>query len=238
MRAWFSGLLDRFQAKFPPNRLVALAMVMLLPTVIVPAAGYFAVWVPQHFPGLPTFTAAQLTAYGVAGASAALLAGITAGYKWLDGWQKHEARSKGIGFYHEGFVDPRNLPNDRRWVGVNGDPTTTVAAGELDANGREREAQRKHEIALAVLKTADTPWIAQEALAELEGRNKPNPESPLGAVGDVQPPPPPSPVAEHRESPPAPSQPPTSLPGALGQPPGPPWPGGPTETPPRPENQA
>lgn len=83
-------LIDRFQAKFPPNRLVALAMGLLLPTVITPAAAFLAVWVPAHFPGLPTFTAGQLTAYGVLGGSAALLAGITAGYKYIDGWQKHE----------------------------------------------------------------------------------------------------------------------------------------------------
>lgn len=84
-------ILDSLQAKFPPNRLVALAMVTLLP-FIASGAGYLAVWVPAHFPGLPPFTAAQLTAFGVATVSGILLAGITAGYRWLDGWQKDEAR--------------------------------------------------------------------------------------------------------------------------------------------------
>lgn len=87
-----NALIDKFQAKFPPNRLVALALALLVPAVIVPAAGYVAVWVPAHFPGLPTYTAAQYTAFGITGATAALLAGVTAGYRWLDGWQKHEGR--------------------------------------------------------------------------------------------------------------------------------------------------
>jgi hypothetical protein len=87
-----NALIDRFQAKLPPNRLVALALAVLVPTLIAPAAGSLAVWVPAHFPGLPAFTSAQLTAYGVAGVWAALLAGATAGYKFIDGWQKHESR--------------------------------------------------------------------------------------------------------------------------------------------------
>ncbi len=84
-------ILDSLQAKFPPNRLVALAMVTLLP-FIASGAGYLAVWVPVHFPGLPPFTAAQLTAFGATTVGGILLAGITAGYKYIDGWQKDEAR--------------------------------------------------------------------------------------------------------------------------------------------------
>lgn len=87
-----NALIDKFQAKFPPNRLVALALAVLVPLAIVPAAGYIAVWVPAHLPGLPTFTAAQYTAFGVTGAGTALLAGATAAYKFIDGWQKHEGR--------------------------------------------------------------------------------------------------------------------------------------------------
>lgn len=87
-----NALIDKFQATWTPNRLVAAAMALLIPLAIAPAAGYVAVWIPQHFPGLPTFTTAQLTAFGIAGVSAALLAGVTAGYQWIDGWQKHENR--------------------------------------------------------------------------------------------------------------------------------------------------
>lgn len=94
MRAKFllaiSGLIDRFQAKFPPNRLTALAMLVLA----APAAalgGYIAVWVPKHFPGLPAFTPDQYTAFLITGAGAVVLAGIAAGYKFIDGCQKDEA---------------------------------------------------------------------------------------------------------------------------------------------------
>lgn len=85
-----NSIIDNLQAKFPPNRLVALAMALLIPTVITPAAAFVAVWAPTHLPGLPAFSTAQLTAFGIAGASAALLAATTAGYKWIDGWQRHE----------------------------------------------------------------------------------------------------------------------------------------------------
>lgn len=83
-------LIDSLQAKFPPNRAAAAAMVVLLP-FIATGAGFLAIWVPAHFPGLPVFTAAQLTAFGATAVGGILLAGITAGYQWLDGWQKHEA---------------------------------------------------------------------------------------------------------------------------------------------------
>lgn len=105
-----NNLIDRFQAKFPPNRLVALAMALLLPTVITPAAAFLAVWVPAHFPGLPTFSAEQLTAYGVLGGSAALLAGITAGYKFIDGWQKDEAGRRALQL---ALVESRTAAADR-----------------------------------------------------------------------------------------------------------------------------
>jgi hypothetical protein len=88
----FNALIDRFQAKFPPNRLAALAMGLLLPTVIVPASAFVTAWVPAHFPGLPAFTSGQLTLFALAGGAAAISAGITAGYKFIDGWQKDEDR--------------------------------------------------------------------------------------------------------------------------------------------------
>lgn len=88
-----SNLIDRFQAKFPANRLAALAMALLTPLVVTPAATYVAAWLPAHFPGLPTFTPTQLTVFAVTGGLAALVAGITAGYKFIDGWQDHEERT-------------------------------------------------------------------------------------------------------------------------------------------------
>jgi hypothetical protein len=76
-------IIDYFQAKFPPNRLVAL---LTAPVAAGVAAG--TAWVAQHFPGLPAFSNGELTAFALAGA----LALITAAYKWIDGWQKHEER--------------------------------------------------------------------------------------------------------------------------------------------------
>jgi hypothetical protein len=76
-------LIDKFQATFPPNRIVAL----LTPFA---AAGIAAgtAWVAQHFPGLPAFNATELTAFALAGVATV----IGLAYKWLDGWQAHEAR--------------------------------------------------------------------------------------------------------------------------------------------------
>lgn len=90
-----NNLIDKLQAKFAPNRLVALAMAILIPTVITPGAAFLAAWVPAHFPGLPAFTAGQLTAFAITGGGAALLAATTAGYQWIDGWQFDEARKHG-----------------------------------------------------------------------------------------------------------------------------------------------
>lgn len=85
-----NNLIDSFQAKFPPNRLVALAMAILLPVVITPAAGYVAAWATVNLPGVPGLGTAELIAVGGAAAAGTLLAGVSAGYKWLDGWQKDE----------------------------------------------------------------------------------------------------------------------------------------------------
>jgi hypothetical protein len=90
MRALLSSLVDRFQAKFPPNRLVALAMAVLA-TPLAALGGWAAVWVPLHFPGLPHFTGGQATAFLITIVGGGLLSLVVAGYKFLDGWQKHEA---------------------------------------------------------------------------------------------------------------------------------------------------
>lgn len=76
------SVINGLQAKFPPNRIVAL----LTPVVFVPVAAFVAAWVPKHFPGAPTFSADQLLASATTGAVSAL----AIAYKWIDGWQKHE----------------------------------------------------------------------------------------------------------------------------------------------------
>lgn len=72
-------LIDLLQAKFPANRIV----VLLTPLAFAPAAGYVTAYVAQHFPGLPQFSAAQITGLFVTGA----LIAFGKAYKWLDGWQ-------------------------------------------------------------------------------------------------------------------------------------------------------
>lgn len=76
-------VIDKLQETFPPNRIVA-----LLTPLAAAGAGAGTAWVAKHFPGLPAFDSAELTAFAGAGA----LAVITAAYKWLDGWQKAEER--------------------------------------------------------------------------------------------------------------------------------------------------
>lgn len=82
------------QKQFPVNRVV----VLLTPLVFVPVAGFVTAWVAQHFPGLPQFDAGQVTGFFVAGATAAL----TAAYRWLKGWEAHEAQ----------IADPKAHPLD------------------------------------------------------------------------------------------------------------------------------
>lgn len=81
MFSMISGLIDKLQAKFPPNRVVALLTPFVTAGV---AAG--AAWLSQHFPGLPQPDQATELGFAIAGASAV----IAAAYKWLDGWQKDE----------------------------------------------------------------------------------------------------------------------------------------------------
>jgi hypothetical protein len=71
------------QTKFPVNRVV-----VLLTPAFVALSGYAAAWTGEHFPGLPQFTSAQITGFMVAGAAA----GLTAAYRWLKGWEAHEAQ--------------------------------------------------------------------------------------------------------------------------------------------------
>lgn len=151
-----NSFIDRFQAKFPPNRLVALAMALLLPTVIAPGAAYVAAWVPAHFPGLPAFSAAQLTAFALAGASTALLAGVTAGYKYIDGWQKDE----------EGV---RKLER-------------------LGVEEAHRNRQQAYEVELALIKSADDPFNAKDAVDQYFGTAA-DEESPEAPEARVAPPP-------------------------------------------------
>jgi hypothetical protein len=76
-----NALIDKFQATFPPNRIV----ILLTPYVFVPTSAGIAGWITVHFPGLDVPQGAVL---GVMGAAA--LAALTLWYKWLDHWQVRE----------------------------------------------------------------------------------------------------------------------------------------------------
>lgn len=87
MKKALDKVLDYLQGVFPPNRVVALLTAPVAAGVAVGTA-----WVAQHFPGLPAFDSAQLTAFALAGAAAV----VTAAYKWIDGWQRHEERDAAV----------------------------------------------------------------------------------------------------------------------------------------------
>ena len=77
-------------------------LVVLLTPVFAGVSGWLVQWVGDHFPGAPSLDQGELTALFVAGAAAA----VSAAYKWLDGWQKHEERE------HWGSVAPGTQPVD------------------------------------------------------------------------------------------------------------------------------
>lgn len=88
MRRYYNTAVDRMQRTFPPNRIV----VLLTPLLFVPAAGFVSALVAQWVPGVE-LDPLEVTAVFVAGAVAAL----AKAYKWLDGWQRDEARERGDG---------------------------------------------------------------------------------------------------------------------------------------------
>lgn len=80
-------IVQKVRDTFPPNRVV-----VILTPFFAAAAGALTAWLAQHFPGLPALNSTQLAAIFGAGA----LATIQIVYKWLDGWQKHEAQINDI----------------------------------------------------------------------------------------------------------------------------------------------
>lgn len=82
---WINEQIDKLQEMWPPNRLVA-----LLTPFLVGVAGWIAAWLAENMPGLPPLDEGWIAASFVAGA----LSALTMAYKWIDGWQKHEARAE------------------------------------------------------------------------------------------------------------------------------------------------
>lgn len=89
MRNYLNRLIDRVQGALPPNRVVALLTPLLTPPIAI-AAAWLSPWAAQHLPGLPTFTPAELTAFGIAGAAAVVVPAVRLADRFIDGWQKHE----------------------------------------------------------------------------------------------------------------------------------------------------
>lgn len=88
MREFLSELVERFQTAWPINRLVAAAT-----PILATVAGLFAVWLADRAPFVADIlTKDQLTAVFVLVAFSA----FGAAYKWLDGWQKHEAGEQAL----------------------------------------------------------------------------------------------------------------------------------------------
>lgn len=83
LKGRLNAAIDAVQASFPPNR-VAVLLAPLAATV----GGALASWVASSFPGLPPIDPGWIAGIFVAGAAAALIPI----YKWIDGWQKAEAR--------------------------------------------------------------------------------------------------------------------------------------------------
>lgn len=81
--ALFSRGIDYLQEQFPPNRVV-----LLLAAPIGIAAGAVNAWVAVKFPGLPRFSDGQVAAFAVTG----FVSIVALAYKYVDGWQYHEAR--------------------------------------------------------------------------------------------------------------------------------------------------
>ncbi len=80
MKRLLNLLVDKFQATFPPNRLM-----IALAGPITAASVWLSAWTTAHIPGV------ELPVGIVAGAiGAAALITITLIYKWFDQWQRHE----------------------------------------------------------------------------------------------------------------------------------------------------
>lgn len=124
------ALIDYLQAKFPPNRVV-----ILLTPVFAAAAAFVAAWTAKHVPGL-RLDQGQLTAIFVTGAASV----IPLVYKWLDGWQKHEAQVRRTLYYTAGTLDPRDLPEPVTAVPVFGQPSEALAQ---EPDPREAELRAK-----------------------------------------------------------------------------------------------
>lgn len=85
LKAPVNKAIDKAQATWPPNRIV----VLLTPTVFVPVSAWLSGWAAANLPGIPPLSSGWIA--GVMGIGA--LAALKLADKFIDGWQKHEART-------------------------------------------------------------------------------------------------------------------------------------------------
>lgn len=85
-------IIDYLREKFPLNRTV-IYITGVVTVFVTPLAGGVAAWLAEHAPLVAEQVGSkQLTAIFVTGSVSFAAFVITALYKFLDGWQKHEAR--------------------------------------------------------------------------------------------------------------------------------------------------
>lgn len=87
MKTIVNQFIDRLQAAFPVNRIV-----VILTPAFAAASGWLATFAADNLPGGLQISGDWLTGIFISGAAAA----IVAAYKWIDGWQKHEAGRAGF----------------------------------------------------------------------------------------------------------------------------------------------
>lgn len=125
LQNWVSAQIDQLQAKYPPNRVVAILLVAL-GAPLAALGGYLAVWVPKHFPGVPAFSPGQYTAFFIAGAGIVATAAITQAYRFVDGVQRHEEQVRAVAseeaqHAHTQHLEAMRLESEERRVALQSD---------------------------------------------------------------------------------------------------------------------
>jgi hypothetical protein len=101
-------IIDYLREKFPLNRVVGLVtFVIAAPAAAV--GGTVAAWIADHAPYIATQVGPdQIVAIFVTGATVTAVALVTIAYKWMEGWQKDEARIQAAA----GFLTAPAPPSD------------------------------------------------------------------------------------------------------------------------------
>lgn len=107
-----NAIIDGLQAKFPPARATLAIMTCVTPIVGL-AAAVATAWVAVHFPSLPAFSPAEVTALALGGLAAVVAPAVRLGYKYIDGWQLKEEAERNhrhhmeVEMVHAGHFPPK-----------------------------------------------------------------------------------------------------------------------------------